>query len=93
MTTQPALSRFTWEDPFLLDAQLSQDDRMLRDAAAQFAQAELAPRVIKAYRDETTAPELFPLMGGAGLLGSTPARNLRRHWGQLHRLWPNRAGN
>ena len=71
MTTSPALSRFTWEDPFLLDAQLSQDDRMLRDAAAQFAQAELAPRVIKAYRNETTAPDLFPLMGGAGLLGST----------------------
>lgn len=69
--TNPALASFSWEDPFLLENQLGEDDRMLRDAAAHFAQGELAPRVIAAYRDETAAPELFPLMGRAGLLGAT----------------------
>ncbi|QDC10188.1 acyl-CoA dehydrogenase [Oceanicola sp. D3] len=62
---------FTWEDPFRLDDQLGEDERMLSRAAAQFAQAELAPRIIEAYRDATVAPELFPLMGAAGLLGVT----------------------
>ncbi|MEM6896914.1 MAG: acyl-CoA dehydrogenase family protein, partial [Pseudomonadota bacterium] len=67
----PELSRFSWEDAFLMEDQLSEDDRMLRDGAAQFASAELAPRVIAAYRDETVAPELFAKMGEAGLLGVT----------------------
>ncbi|MBS8228758.1 acyl-CoA dehydrogenase [Vannielia litorea] len=62
---------FTWEDPFRLDAQLGEDERMLSRAAAEFAQAELAPRIIEAYREATVAPELFPLMGEAGLLGVT----------------------
>ncbi len=67
----PSLAPFKWDDPFLLDAQLGEDERMLRDAAATFAQIELQPRVIDAYREETVAPELFPLMGQAGLLGAT----------------------
>ncbi|MEM1235868.1 MAG: acyl-CoA dehydrogenase [Pseudomonadota bacterium] len=67
----PELSPFSWADPFLLDSQLGEDERLLRDAAATFAQTELAPRVIDAYREETVAPELFPLMGEAGLLGVT----------------------
>ncbi|MEO0357757.1 MAG: acyl-CoA dehydrogenase family protein, partial [Pseudomonadota bacterium] len=70
-TSNPALAAFSWEDPFLIEQQLGEDDRMLRDAAAQFANRELAPRVIDAYREETSAPELFPLMGQAGLLGAT----------------------
>ncbi|MEO1798047.1 MAG: acyl-CoA dehydrogenase [Pseudomonadota bacterium] len=67
----PELAQFSWEDPFLLDTQLGEDERMLRDAAAQFASAELAPRVIEAYREEVVAPELFAKMGEAGLLGAT----------------------
>ncbi|MEO0677133.1 MAG: acyl-CoA dehydrogenase [Pseudomonadota bacterium] len=67
----PELAQFSWEDPFLLDTQLGEDERMLRDAAAQFASAELAPRVIEAYREEIVAPELFVKMGEAGLLGAT----------------------
>ena len=67
----PSLAPFHWEDPFMLDAQLGEDERMLRDAAQTFAQNELQPRVIDAYREETVAPELFPLMGQAGLLGAT----------------------
>ncbi len=67
----PDLSNFDWADPFLLEDQLSEDERMLRDAAAAFAGDVLAPRATDAFREETVAPELFPLMGQAGLLGST----------------------
>ena len=67
----PDLGRFDWEDPLRLEDQLSEDERMLRDAAHAFAQSELQPRVTGAYRDEVAAPELFPLMGEAGLLGAT----------------------
>lgn len=62
---------FNWEDPFDLETQLSDEERMIRDAAHGFAQSELQPRVIKAFADEVDAPELFPLMGQAGLLGAT----------------------
>jgi len=67
----PDLNTFTWDDALLLERQLSEDERMLRDAACDFAQNELQPRVIAAYANETVAPELFPLMGQAGLLGAT----------------------
>ena len=62
---------FDATDPFLLDDQLTQDERMIRESAHAFAQSELQPRVIEAFREETSAPELFPLMGKAGLLGAT----------------------
>ena len=68
---KPQLADFKWQDPFLLENQLSEDDRMLRDAAAKFAQTELQPLVIDAYREATVSPELFPKMGEAGLLGAT----------------------
>ncbi len=62
---------FDWADPFNLDDQLGEDERMIRDAARGFAQSELQPRVTDAYAHEVDAPELFPLMGAAGLLGVT----------------------
>ncbi|MBV2144526.1 acyl-CoA dehydrogenase [Falsochrobactrum sp. TDYN1] len=62
---------FNWEDPFLLDEQLTEDERMIRDSAKAFASDVLQSRVEKAYMDETTDPELFRLMGQAGLLGVT----------------------
>lgn len=65
------MAPFDWSDPFFLDDQLTEEERMIRDAAHGFAQDELQPRVIKAFRDEVDAPELFPLMGQAGLLGAT----------------------
>jgi glutaryl-CoA dehydrogenase len=64
-------NRLDWEDPIDLDGQLSDDERMIRDAAHGFAQAELQPRVIRAFSEEIDAPELFPAMGEAGLLGVT----------------------
>ena len=62
---------FAWDDPFRLDEQLTEDERMIRDAAHGFAQDTLQPRVGEAYRNETDAPELFPMFGQAGLLGAT----------------------
>ena len=67
----PDLNRFNWEDPLLLDDQLSEEERMLRDAARAYAQEKLQPRVIAAYRDEVTDPEIFREMGEMGLLGVT----------------------
>ncbi|MBO9497994.1 MAG: acyl-CoA dehydrogenase [Novosphingobium sp.] len=62
---------FDWADVFDLDSQLSEEERMIRDAARGFAQSELQPRVIDAFREELDAPELFRLFGQAGLLGIT----------------------
>ncbi|OJW60043.1 MAG: acyl-CoA dehydrogenase [Sphingomonadales bacterium 63-6] len=62
---------FDWADPFDLDSQLTEEERMIRDAANGFAQSELQPRVIDAFRDEVDAPELFRLFGQSGLLGVT----------------------
>src|SRR6188508_2773336 len=67
---------FDWADALDLETQLSEEERMIRDAARGFAQDVLQPRVIEAYRDERDAPELFPLMGEAGLLGVTIPENL-----------------
>jgi glutaryl-CoA dehydrogenase len=64
---------FDWADPLALDDQLTDEERMIRDAARGFAQGVLQPRVIAAFRDEIDAPELFPMMGEAGLLGVTVA--------------------
>ncbi|WP_163266619.1 acyl-CoA dehydrogenase [Chelativorans alearense] len=71
MQESPATSPFTWDDPFLLDDQLSDEERMIRDAAAAFAADKLAPRIEHAYMNEETDPEIFREMGAAGLLGIT----------------------
>ncbi|WP_298329675.1 acyl-CoA dehydrogenase [Asticcacaulis sp.] len=65
------MSRFDWSDPFLLDAQLSDEERMIRDAAHDYAQSQLLPRVLKAYAEEQTDPAIFREMGERGLLGAT----------------------
>lgn len=62
---------FNWKDPLLLDQQLSDEERMIRDSAEQFAEDKLAPRVLDAFRNEHTDPEIFREMGEAGLLGAT----------------------
>ncbi len=74
-TAQQAASRekivFDWADPLRIDDQLSEDERAIRDTAHSFAQAKLAPRVIAAYREETTDRAIFTEMGALGLLGVT----------------------
>ncbi len=62
---------FNWEDPLLLDQQLTEEERMIRDSARQFAADKLAPRVLEAFRKEYTDPAIFREMGEVGLLGAT----------------------
>src|SRR5918998_403408 len=68
---KPAPASFQWDDPFLLDEQLSDDERMIRDTARAYAQDKLLPRVIEAYREEKTDRSIFNEMGELGLLGVT----------------------
>jgi glutaryl-CoA dehydrogenase len=70
-TVKADLAPFVWDDPFHLDLQLTEDERMLRDAARAFAQDKLQPRVVRAFAEEHTDPEIFREMGQAGLLGVT----------------------
>lgn len=67
----PDLGQFDWADALLLEDQLDEEERMLRDAAKTFADSQLAPIVRDAYANETVNPGLFPKMGEAGLLGIT----------------------
>ncbi|CAN0618655.1 glutaryl-CoA dehydrogenase [Burkholderia multivorans] len=62
---------FHWDDPLLLDQQLTEDERMVREAARAYSQDKLAPRVIEAFRHERTDAEIFREMGELGLLGPT----------------------
>ncbi len=62
--------KFNWEDPFLLEDQFTEEERMVRDTARAYAQDKLLPRVIQAYREESFDPDLYPEMGALGLLGS-----------------------
>ena len=62
-------ARFQWEDPLHLDAQLADDERAVREAAAAYCQDRLSPRVLDAFRHETTDTAIFREMGELGLLG------------------------
>ena len=72
-TSNPATTwaSFNWEDPFRLEQQLTDDERLVMDTARQYAQEQLAPRVQQAYREEKTDPAIFREMGELGLLGPT----------------------
>ena len=67
----PDLGAFDWADPFRLDGQLTEDERMIRDSARAYAQEKLQPRVIEAFANEETDPSIFREMGEMGLLGTT----------------------
>jgi glutaryl-CoA dehydrogenase len=62
---------FQWDDPFRLEDQLSDEERMIRDTARDYAQEKLQPRILAAYRDEAVEPGIFAEMGALGLLGVT----------------------
>jgi glutaryl-CoA dehydrogenase len=66
-----AREHFHWDDPLLLDMQLTDEEKMIRDAARDYAQGQLEPRVLEAFRHEHTDPGIFKEMGGVGLLGAT----------------------
>ena len=63
--------KLNWQDPFLLEQQLTDEQRMVRDSARQYAREKLLPRVQEAFRREETDAEIFREMGELGLLGST----------------------
>ncbi|SDR68979.1 glutaryl-CoA dehydrogenase [Halopseudomonas xinjiangensis] len=62
---------FNWTDPLLLDQQLTEEERMVRDSAASYCQEKLMPRVLNSFRNEQTDAEIFREMGELGLLGAT----------------------
>jgi glutaryl-CoA dehydrogenase len=64
-------ANFHWDDPLLLEAQLTPEEIMVRDAARLYAQERLAPRIVQAFREERPDPSIFREMGGIGLLGAT----------------------
>ena len=64
-------AQFQWDDPFLLNKQLTEDERMIRDTARDYAQEKLLPRIVKAYANESTERGIFNEMGELGLLGVT----------------------
>lgn len=64
-------TKFMWEDPLLLADQLTDEERMIRQAARAYCQDKLAPRVLSAFRHEKVEPEIFPEMGSLGFLGPT----------------------
>jgi len=70
-TSQKKWQKMNWQDPFGLESLLTDEQRMVRDAARQYAQQKLLPRVQMAYRQEETDPAIFREMGEMGLLGST----------------------
>src|SRR5438132_3529939 len=68
---KPAAASFQWDDPFLLDDQLTADERMIRNTARAYAQDKLIPPINKAYLEEKTDREIFNEMGELGLIGIT----------------------
>jgi glutaryl-CoA dehydrogenase len=70
-SSKTARAAFQWDDPLLIEDQLTEDERMIRDTARDYCQEKLAPRVITAYLEERTDREIFTEMGALGLLGMT----------------------
>ena len=71
MATKTRWTPLNWQDPFELDSQLSEEQRMVRESAKHYAQSSLAPRIKQAFREESTDPNIFREMGEMGLLGAT----------------------
>ncbi|MEM1399060.1 MAG: acyl-CoA dehydrogenase family protein, partial [Pseudomonadota bacterium] len=69
--SRPELGRFDWQDPLMLAGELTEEERLIQETARAFAQDKLAPRVLAAYAEESTDPQIFREMGELGLLGCT----------------------
>ena len=67
------MSAFNWADPFDLEAQLTEDERLVQKTAFAYSRDRLAPRVLEAFRHEKTDPAIFREMGELGFLGPTVA--------------------
>ncbi len=67
----PDLGKFSWDDPFRLSDQMTEDERMIAASAGAYAQEKLQPRITSAFQNEETDPDIFREMGEMGLLGTT----------------------
>ncbi|MGH6903392.1 MAG: acyl-CoA dehydrogenase family protein, partial [Geminicoccaceae bacterium] len=67
----PARAEFVWDDPFRLDEQLTEDERLIQSTARDYAQNRLMPRILEANRHELVERAIFDEMGALGLLGAT----------------------
>ena len=83
MATPTERAAFNWDDPFLLDDQLTEDERMIRDTARAYAQEKLRRASIEAYLEEKTDRAIFNEMGELGLLGVDDAGGIWRRRRQL----------
>ena len=79
--------RLIWQDPFLLEQQLSDEQRMVRDSTRQYAQQQLQPKVRDAFQKETSDPGIFRQMGEMGLLGLTIEGLAAPVWITLAMVW------
>ena len=82
---------FNWADPFDLESQLTEEERMVQKTAHAYARDKLAPRVLKAFREETTDPVDLPRDGRTRLARGDGLARVRRRGARLCRLWPDRA--
>ncbi len=71
LKARPPKAQFVWDDPLLMNGQLREEERMVREAAQAYCQGKLAPRILEAFRHEKTDPAIFREMGEIGLLGPT----------------------
>jgi hypothetical protein len=74
-TNMAGAKNFKWDDPLLLDEQLTTEERMVRDAAREYAQGKLAPRVVEAFRREHTDPRYFAKWARSGFSAQRSRRN------------------
>ena len=88
---KPSPVNFQWDDPFMLDEQLTEDERMIRDTARAYAQDKLLPRVTKAYLEEKTDREIFQRDGRARPDRHHAAGRIWLRQCELRRLWPGGA--
>ena len=77
---------FRWDDPFLLDEQLSDEERMVRDVAHEYCQDKLMPRILHANRSETFDRSIYAEMAELGMLGATLPEEYRRRRAELRQL-------
>ena len=81
---------FKWDDPFLFNDQLTDEERMIRDTARRYCQDKLMPRILEANRNETFDRAIMDEMGSMGFLGSYHARRIWRRGVELCRVWLDR---
>ena len=86
-------TNFSWEDPFLLRDQLSEDEASDNRCCRRVCPRQITSRISDAYANETTDRAIFTEMGGHGFVGLNHSRRIWRRWRKLYKLWINCSGN